>query len=37
MPSNIVLVTGVSGELGGRLLSRLGACPGLDRIVGVDI
>ncbi|WP_298176644.1 NAD-dependent epimerase/dehydratase family protein [Saccharomonospora sp.] len=36
MPSNIVLVTGVSGELGGRLLSRLGACPGFDRIVGVD-
>ncbi len=36
MPSNVVLVTGVSGELGGRLLSRLGARPDLERVVGVD-
>ncbi|EIE97284.1 NAD-dependent epimerase/dehydratase family protein [Saccharomonospora glauca] len=36
MPSNVVLVTGVSGELGGRLLARLGARPDLERVVGVD-
>ncbi|GLY63756.1 NAD-dependent epimerase/dehydratase family protein [Amycolatopsis taiwanensis] len=36
MPSKVVLVTGVSGELGGRLLARLGANSGLDRVIGVD-
>ncbi|EID53992.1 NAD-dependent epimerase/dehydratase family protein [Saccharomonospora xinjiangensis] len=36
MPSNVVLVTGVSGELGGRLLARLGARSDLERVVGVD-
>ncbi|GAB3508358.1 NAD-dependent epimerase/dehydratase family protein [Amycolatopsis cihanbeyliensis] len=36
MPSNIVLVTGVGGELGGRLLARLGNNPDLERVIGVD-
>ncbi|PRX45544.1 UDP-glucose 4-epimerase [Prauserella shujinwangii] len=36
MPSNIVLVTGVGGELGGRLLARLGNNPELERVIGVD-
>ncbi|MGA6163397.1 NAD-dependent epimerase/dehydratase family protein [Amycolatopsis magusensis] len=36
MPSNIVLVTGVGGELGGRLLARLGNNPGFERVIGVD-
>ncbi|PXY32010.1 NAD-dependent epimerase/dehydratase family protein [Prauserella muralis] len=36
MPSNIVLVTGVAGELGGRLLTRLGNNPDLERVIGVD-
>ncbi|EHY89938.1 NAD-dependent epimerase/dehydratase family protein [Saccharomonospora azurea] len=36
MPSHVVLVTGVSGALGGRLLSRLGACADVERVVGVD-
>ena len=36
MPSNVVLVTGVGGELGGRLLARLGNHPGFDRVIGVD-
>ncbi|WP_020668602.1 NAD-dependent epimerase/dehydratase family protein [Amycolatopsis nigrescens] len=36
MPSNIVLVTGVGGELGGRLLARLGNNPEFERVIGVD-
>ncbi|OQO90952.1 NAD-dependent epimerase/dehydratase family protein [Saccharomonospora piscinae] len=36
MRPKVVLVTGVSGELGGRLLSRLGARSDLERVVGVD-
>lgn len=36
MPSNIVLVTGVGGELGGKLLARLGTNPELERVIGVD-
>ncbi|GAB3009218.1 UDP-glucose 4-epimerase [Amycolatopsis acidiphila] len=36
MPSNVVLVTGVGGELGGRLLARLGTNPEFDRVLGVD-
>lgn len=36
MPSTVVLVTGVGGELGGRLLARLGNHPGFDRVIGVD-
>ncbi|MBK1784205.1 NAD-dependent epimerase/dehydratase family protein [Prauserella cavernicola] len=36
MPPNIVLVTGVAGELGGRLLTRLGNNPDLERVIGVD-
>lgn len=36
MPSNIVLVTGVSGELGGKLLARLGNNPDFERVIGVD-
>ncbi|WP_197320534.1 NAD-dependent epimerase/dehydratase family protein [Saccharomonospora sp. NB11] len=36
MPSHVVLVTGVSGALGGRLLSRLGARSDVERVVGVD-
>lgn len=36
MPSKVVLVTGVSSELGGRLLARLGADSELDRVIGVD-
>jgi UDP-glucose 4-epimerase len=36
MPSNVVLVTGVGGELGGRLLARLGHNPAFDRVLGVD-
>jgi UDP-glucose 4-epimerase len=36
MPSKVVLVTGVGGELGGRLLARLGNNPDFDRIIGVD-
>ncbi|MEU3273824.1 NAD-dependent epimerase/dehydratase family protein [Saccharomonospora sp. NPDC006951] len=36
MPSNIVLVTGVAGELGGRLLARLGNNSDLERVIGVD-
>lgn len=33
---NIVLVTGVAGELGSRLLARLGNNPDLERVIGVD-
>lgn len=36
MPSKVVLVTGASGELGERLLARLGTNPSLDRVIGVD-
>lgn len=36
MPSNVVLVTGVGGELGGRLLARLGNNPEFGRVLGVD-
>ncbi|KAA9164874.1 NAD-dependent epimerase/dehydratase family protein [Amycolatopsis acidicola] len=36
MPSNVVLVTGVGGELGGRLLVRLGNTPEFERVIGVD-
>lgn len=36
MSSNIVLVTGVGGELGGRLLARLGDNPAFERVIGVD-
>ncbi|MFC4001728.1 NAD-dependent epimerase/dehydratase family protein [Prauserella oleivorans] len=36
MPPNIVLVTGVAGELGSRLLARLGNNPDLERVIGVD-
>ena len=36
MPSNIVLVTGVAGDLGGKLLARLGNNPGFERVIGVD-
>lgn len=36
MPSNIVLVTGVGSELGGRLLARLGNDSRLERVIGVD-
>jgi UDP-glucose 4-epimerase len=36
MPSNVVLVTGVGGELGGKLLARLGNDPRLERVIGVD-
>lgn len=37
MPSKVVLVTGVSSALGGRLLARLGANTELDRVIGVDM
>jgi UDP-glucose 4-epimerase len=37
MPSNIVLVTGVGGELGGKLLARLGNNPDFERVIGVDM
>jgi len=36
MPSRIVLVTGVGGELGGKLLARLGNNPDFQRVIGVD-
>ncbi|GAB3586379.1 NAD-dependent epimerase/dehydratase family protein [Amycolatopsis endophytica] len=36
MASTVVLVTGVGGELGGRLLVRLGNHPDLERVIGVD-
>lgn len=36
MSSNIVLVTGVGGELGGKLLARLGNNPEFERVIGVD-
>ncbi|MEU4669200.1 NAD-dependent epimerase/dehydratase family protein [Amycolatopsis sp. NPDC023774] len=36
MPSNIVLVTGVAGDLGGKLLARLGTNSAFERVIGVD-
>src|SRR5699024_11203117 len=36
MTSRVVLVTGVGGEFGSRLLSRLGNNPRFERVVGVD-
>ena len=33
---NVVLVTGVSGFLGGHLAARLAADPAIDRVLGVD-
>ncbi|TVT46879.1 NAD-dependent epimerase/dehydratase family protein [Amycolatopsis rhizosphaerae] len=36
MPSTVVLVTGVGGDLGGRLLARLGNNPEFERVIGVD-
>lgn len=36
MPSNIVLVTGVGSDLGGRLLARLGNDSRFERVIGVD-
>ncbi|WP_019815022.1 NAD-dependent epimerase/dehydratase family protein [Saccharomonospora saliphila] len=36
MPPNVVLVTGVAGELGGRLLARLGRDTGPERVLGMD-
>ncbi|MEU6641154.1 NAD-dependent epimerase/dehydratase family protein [Saccharomonospora sp. NPDC046836] len=36
MPPTVVLVTGVAGELGSRLLTRLGNNPDLERVIGVD-
>lgn len=34
--SSVVLVTGISGELGLRLASALAEDPGVDRVIGVD-
>ena len=36
MPPAVVLVTGVSRHLGGRLAARLAADPAIDRVIGVD-
>lgn len=36
MSPKVVLITGVAGDLGGRLLARLSADPGLERVIGVD-
>lgn len=35
-PPSVVLVTGVSGFLGGHLAARLAANPDIDRVLGVD-
>ena len=37
MSSRVVLITGVSRYLGGRLASLLAAEPGIDRVIGVDV
>ena len=36
MPPSVVLVTGVSRHLGGRLAARLAADPSIERVIGVD-
>lgn len=36
MAPKVVLVTGVAGQLGGRLAARLAADPSIDRVLGVD-
>jgi UDP-glucose 4-epimerase len=36
MPPRVVLVTGVSRSLGGRLAARLAADPDIERVIGVD-
>jgi UDP-glucose 4-epimerase len=36
MAANVVLVTGVSGYLGGHLAARLAEDAGIDRVIGVD-
>jgi len=36
MPPTVVLVTGVSRHLGGRLAARLAADPAIGRVIGVD-
>ena len=36
MPPSVVLVTGVSRYLGGRLAARLAGDPAIDRVIGVD-
>jgi UDP-glucose 4-epimerase len=36
MPPNVVLVTGVSRHLGGRVAARLAADPRIERVIGVD-
>ena len=33
---NVVLITGVSRHLGGRLAAQLAADPSVDRVIGVD-
>lgn len=35
--TRVVLVTGVSGDLGGRLARLLSADPGVERVIGVDV
>jgi UDP-glucose 4-epimerase len=36
LPPNVVLVTGVSRHLGGRVAARLAADPRIERVIGVD-
>ncbi len=36
-PSRVVLVTGVSRHLGGRLARELVGAPGIERVIGVDV
>src|SRR5689334_13419307 len=33
----VVLVTGVAGDIGRRLAARLAAAPGVERVIGVDV
>ena len=33
----VVLVTGVSSDLGGRFARRLASRPAIDRVIGVDV